>query len=391
MPARPPLREDSFLQAIRAQVVVFDGAMGTSIQQRELSSDDFGGPELEGCNEVLVRTRPDVIESIHASFLAVGCDAVETDTFGGAPWVLAEYGLADDCHELNRLAARIARSVCDRYATAGRPRWVVGSIGPGTRSPTLSLGKDRATTKDYIDLPTMEAGYREQVEGLLEGGADVLLIETCFDLLQVKAAVAACLDVFAAHGERVPLMVQFTVEKDINTMLLGTEPLAAIAALDPLPIDVLGMNCATGPQDMREHVRTLSRHSRLPISVIPNAGIPKMVAGQTLYPLTPEQLADALEEFAAEFGVAILGGCCGTTPEHLARVIERVGSRHLAEREVTYQPSLASLYTAQPIKQETSFLVIGERLNANGSRAFREMLLAEDLDAMVQLARSQTR
>ncbi|MDQ3931240.1 MAG: methionine synthase, partial [Actinomycetota bacterium] len=328
---------------------------------------------------------------IHTAFLQVGCDAVETDTFGGAPWVLAEYGLADDCEELNRLAAQVARRACDRYATPDHPRWVVGSIGPGTRSPTLSLGKDPATTKDYIDLPAMEEGYREQVRGLLEGGVDVLLVETCFDLLQVKAAVAACLDVFAERGELIPLMVQFTVEKDINTMLLGTEPLAAIAALDPLAIDVLGMNCATGPQDMREHVRTLSRHSRLPISVIPNAGIPHMVAGETLYPLTPTQLADALEEFVAELGVAIVGGCCGTTPEHLAEVVGRVGSRQPAPREVTYQPSLASLYSAQPIEQETSFLVIGERLNANGSRAFREMLLAEDLDATVQLARSQTR
>ncbi|MFN2556583.1 MAG: methionine synthase, partial [Nitriliruptorales bacterium] len=391
MPARPPPREDSFLQAIRERVVVFDGAMGTSIQERELGPDDFGGPELEGCNEVLVRTRPDVIETIHTSFLEVGCDAVETDTFGGAPWVLAEYGLADECFELNRLAAQLARRVCDRYVSSDRPRWVVGSMGPGTRSPTLSLGKDPAATKDYIDLPTMEEGYRTQVRGLLEGGADVLLVETCFDLLQVKAAVSACLDVFVARGERVPLMVQFTVEKDINTMLLGTEPLAAVAALDPLAIDVLGMNCATGPEDMREHLRTLTRHSRLPISVIPNAGIPEMVSGGTRYPLTPAQLADALDEFTADLGVAVVGGCCGTTPEHLAAVVERLAGRLLPPREVAFQPSLASLYSAQPIEQETSFLVIGERLNANGSKAFREMLLAEDWDAMVQLARSQTR
>lgn len=391
--ARLPRRLDDhpFLRAIRGRVVVFDGAMGTSIQDRDLSEEDFGGADLEGCNEVLVRTRPGLIEEIHTEFLDVGCDAVETDTFGAAPWVLADYGLADDTEELNRLAAQIARRACDRYATGDRPRWVVGSIGPGTRSPTLSLGKDPDEVKDFIDVATMEDGYRRQVRGLLAGGADVLLIETSFDLLQIKAAVAACTDVFVERDERVPLMVQFTVEKDINTMLLGTEPQAAIAALDPLPIDVLGMNCATGPEDMREHVRTLSRHSRLPISVIPNAGIPEMVDGETVYPLTPGQLADAHDEFTSEFGVAIVGGCCGTTPAHLTEVVDRVGGRPVADRDVEFQPSLASLYSAQPIEQDTSFLVVGERLNANGSRTFKEMLLDEDWEAMVQLARSQTR
>ncbi|MDP9022679.1 MAG: methionine synthase [Actinomycetota bacterium] len=400
------LDDHPFLAAMRSRVVVLDGAMGTSIQELGLDADDFGGPALEGCNEVLVRTRPDVIEAIHTSFLEVGCDAVETDTFGGAPWVLDEYGLADDCEDLNRLAAQIARRACARYATTDKRRWVIGSIGPGTRSPTLSLGKDPATTKDFIDLATMEDGYRRQVRGLLDGGVDVLLVETCFDPLQAKAAVAACHDVFDERGARLPLMVQFTVEKDINTMLLGTEPLAAVAALDPLPIDVLGMNCATGPDDMREHVRTLSRHSRLPISVVPNAGIPRMEGGQAVYSLTPEALAEALDEFTAEYGVTVVGGCCGTTPDHLRRVVERLADRDAdsptgngsgslgraaAARDVTFEPSLASLYAAVPIEQETSFLVVGERLNANGSNAFRELLLSEDWDGIVQMARSQTR
>ncbi len=414
--ARLPRRLDDhpLLDAIRERVVVLDGGMGTSIQDLELAADDFGGPDLEGCNEVLVRTRPDVIEGIHASFLEVGCDAVETDTFGGAPWVLDEYGLGDDCEELNRLAAEVARRACDRFAADGGPRWVIGSIGPGTRAPTLSLGKDPATTRDFIDVATMEAGYARQVRGLLEGGADALLVETCFDLLQIKAAVAACADVFAERAERVPLLVQFTVEKDINTMLLGTEPAAAVAALDPLPIDVLGMNCATGPGDMREHVRTLARSSRLPISVVPNAGIPEMVDGETVYPLTPDELAAAQDEFTRELGVAIVGGCCGTTPEHLARVVEAVRGRRVPRpvvhhgeapdevatiadddgdpvRNVAFQPSLASLYSAVPVEQDTSFLVVGERLNANGSRAFRELLLDEDWDGIVQLARGQTR
>ena len=402
-----PLSEHPFLDALRQRVMVFDGAMGTSLQAADLTPDDFGGDDLDGCNEVLVRTRPDVILEIHRSFLEVGCDAVETDTFGSAPWVLDEYGLGDETEELNRVAAQIARQACDEFSTPDKPRWVVGSIGPGTRSPTLSLGKDPATTKDFIDVPMMEDGYRRQVRGLLDGGADVLLIETSFDLLQIKAAVAACNDVFAERGQRVPLMVQFTVEKDINTMLLGTEPLAAIAALDPLDIDVLGMNCATGPDDMREHVRTLSRHSRLPISVIPNAGIPFMQDGATCYPLDAAGLAAAQREFVTEYGVSIVGGCCGTTPEHLRQLVEAVTDVTPAPREVAggaeakpsthgaiqvdFKPSLASLYSAVPLEQDTSFLVIGERANANGSKAFRDMLLAEDWEAMVNLAKSQTR
>jgi 5-methyltetrahydrofolate--homocysteine methyltransferase len=418
----PPLASHPLLDAMHDRVVVLDGGMGTSIQNMELSPDDFGGEELDGCNEVLVRTRPDLVERIHREFLEVGCDAVQTDTFGGAPWVLDEYGLGDDTEELNRQAAEVARRACDAFATPDRPRFVLGSIGPGTRSPTLSLGKEPSEAKDFIDLAVMEDGYRRQVRGLLDGGCDAILIETCFDLLQIKAAVAATNDVFVERGERVPIVVQFTVEKDINTMLLGTEPLAAIAALDPLSIDVLGMNCATGPADMREHVRTLSRHSRLPISIVPNAGIPHLEDDRTVYPLDPQGLADAQREFVADLGVNMVGGCCGTTPEHLAAVVEAV--RDVAPRpravdragsvrgggagaltdparledptadevlQVEWRPQLASLYSAQPIEQDTSFLVIGERANANGSKAFRELLLAEDWEAMVQLARSQTR
>jgi 5-methyltetrahydrofolate--homocysteine methyltransferase len=444
-----------FLAALRERLLVVDGATGTYLQDLDLTAEDFGGEALEGCNEVLVRTRPDAITEFHRAFLEVGVDMVETDTFGGAPWVLDEYDLGEDAYELNRQAAALARAACDEFSTPERPRFVVGSIGPGTRSPTLSLGKDPATTNDFIDTATMEEGYAVQVRGLLDGGADVLAIETVFDLLQAKAAVAACHDVFAERGERVPIIVLFTIEKDINTMLLGSEPGAAIAALDALPIDVLGMNCATGPSDMREHVRTLSRQSRLPIMVMPNAGIPELVDGATCYPLSPEGLADAQEEFVREFGVNIVGGCCGTTPEHLQVLLDRVegltprvrvlddpahvrpeyreltdaagtpyvgmrpeaasddrdgvadpppeaanlASLQRADRSRTatepitvgYQPSLASLYTAVPIEQDTSFLVIGERANANGSRAFKELLLEEDWDTMVGLARSQTR
>jgi 5-methyltetrahydrofolate--homocysteine methyltransferase len=389
----PPLTTHPLLDAARERVLVFDGAMGTSIQDRDLTAEDFGGQDLEGCNEVLVRTRPALVEELHREFLEVGCDIIETDTFGGAPWVLDEYGLGEDTEELNRQAAEIARRAADAFSTPGKPRFVIGSIGPGTRSPTLSLGKDPATTKDFIDVATMEEGYRRQVRGLLEGGSDALIIETCFDLLQVKAAVAAANDVFVERGARVPIVVSFTVEKDINTMLLGTEPLAAIAALDPLAIDVIGMNCATGPEDMREHVRTLSRHSRKPICVIPNAGIPHLEDGRTVYPLGPDGLAAAQREFVTEFGISLVGGCCGTTPEHLRQLVEAVDGITPRDRsdELEFQPSLASLYTAVPIEQDTSFLVIGERANANGSKAFREMLLAEDWEQTVALARSQTR
>jgi 5-methyltetrahydrofolate--homocysteine methyltransferase len=437
----PPLDSHPFLDGLRERVVVLDGGMGTSLQAAGLTAADFGGEHLDGCNEVLVRTRPDVVERVHRDFLDVGVDAVQTDTFGGAPWVLDEYGLGEDTEELNRLAAEVARRAADAYASPGDPRFVVGSIGPGTRAPTLSLGKDPSDTRDFIDVGVMEEGYRRQVRGLLDGGSDVLLIETCFDLLQVKAAVAAANDVFVERGRRVPLMVQFTVEKDINTLLLGTEPPAAIAALDPLAIDVLGMNCATGPADMREHVRTLARQSRLPISVVPNAGIPHLEDGRTVYPLDPAGLAEAQHEFVTELGVSIVGGCCGTTPAHLAaggrggargrptgtgggptrgrtprrgRPTDRPGAAPRGPREpghgcqrrrrhrggsarhrepivVEWRPALASLYAAVPIEQENAFLAIGERANANGSKAFRELLLAEDWDGTVQLARSQTR
>ncbi len=384
-----------FLAAVRDRVVVFDGAMGTSVQARELCADDFAG--LEGCNEVLVRTRPEVVRDIHEEFLAVGCDVVETDTFGGAPWVLDDYDLGAETEALNEAAARLAREACDEVP--GR-RWTAGSIGPGTRSPTLSLGKGPAQgssraagarKSDFIDYDTMVAGYGRQARGLLAGGAELFIVETVFDLLQAKAAIWACHEAMDAEGVRVPIMVSVTIEQGINTMLLGSEIGAALVALDPLDVDVIGLNCATGPDDMREHVRYLAQSSRKPISVIPNAGIPRMVDGQTVYPLSPDALAHAQRDFIDAFGVQIVGGCCGTTPEHLRKVVEVCKGDHTRTREPQWQPSVASLYAPVTIEQDNSFLLIGERLNANGSRRFRELLLAGDWDGITQMAREQVR
>lgn len=382
-----PQANHPLLQLARSRVVVVDGGMGTSIQSYSLTAEDFDG--LDGCNEILVRSRPDVLREIHTSFLAVGCDAVETDTFGGAPWVLDEYGLGEETEGLNEDAARLAREACDEFGQG----WVLGSIGPGTRSPTLSLGKDPETTKDFIDYDTMVTGYRRQAHGLIAGGSDAILIETCFDLLQAKAAVWGAHLAIQDEGAALPLLVSVTIEANINTMLLGSEVGAALTALEPLPIDVLGLNCATGPEDMREHVRYLSETSPLPISVIPNAGIPDQMTedGQAIYPLQPEGLAEAHREFVSELGVSMVGGCCGTTPEHMRQVVEAVRDLTPAPRSPEMPPSVTSLYAPQTLEQDNSFTIIGERMNANGSRKFRELLLDEDLEAMTELAKEQVR
>jgi 5-methyltetrahydrofolate--homocysteine methyltransferase len=381
-----PRAHHPLLQLARNRVLVVDGGMGTSIQAHAPSAEDFNG--LDGCNEILVRSRPDLVRDVHTSFLAVGCDAVETDTFGGAPWVLDEYGLGEETERLNQDAAGIARAACDEF----QQRWVLGSIGPGTRSPTLSLGKDPATTKDFIDYDTMVAGYRRQARGLIAGGSDALLIETCFDLLQAKAAVWGAHLAVEDEGGGLPILASVTIEANINTMLLGSEIGAALTALEPLPIDLLGVNCATGPEDMREHVRYLSETSPLPISVIPNAGIPSMSEdGEAVYPLTPEGLAQAHREFVSELGVSVVGGCCGTTPEHMRQVVDAVSNLTPAARQPEMPPSAASLYAPQPLEQDKSFTIIGERMNANGSKKFRELLLEEDLEAMSELAKEQVR
>ena len=373
-------RSSAFLQAVHQRVVVFDGAMGTSLQSAGLNADDFGGPALEGCNEILVQTRPDAVSTIHAAFLEAGVDAIETNTFGAFSVVLEEYGLEDRAYELNRTAARLAVDTARSFETGEELRWVAGSIGPGTKSPTLGA----------VSFASLRDAYEVQARGLLDGGVDVLLIETAFDLLQLKAAVIGCRKAMAATGRLVALQVQVTIELT-GRMLLGSEIGAALCTLDALHPDVIGINCATGPVEMGEHLRYLSQHSRKPISCLPNAGLPKVVDGAMHYDLTPAELAGFHRRFVTELGISVIGGCCGTTAEHLRAVVE--ACRHLepAKRTITHEPGAASLYNHVPFRQDTSFLAIGERTNANGSLRFREAMLAKDYETCVNIAKEQAR
>ncbi len=361
------------------RVVVADGAMGTMLQAAELTLDDFEGHE--GCNEILNVTRPDVVRSVHDAYFAVGVDAVETNTFG-ANWAnLGEYDISHRIHELAEAGARLAREVADDWSTADRPRWVLGSVGPGTKLPSLG----------HVDFATLRDAYRTQVEGMLAGGVDAVLVETAQDLLQAKAAIIGARRAMTAAGAgHVALMVNVTVETT-GTMLLGSEIGAALTALAPLGVDHIGLNCATGPAEMSEHLRHLARYSHTGLACMPNAGLPELTANGAHYPLTPQQLADAHDLFTAEYGLSLVGGCCGTTPEHLRQVVERVGGRELTPRTPSDEAGAASLYQHVPFRQDTSYLAIGERTNANGSKAFREAMLEGRLDDCVEIARAQTR
>ncbi len=376
----PPDRSAAYLAAAAERVVIFDGAMGTNLQLAGLGPDDFGGPELEGCNELLVLTRPDVVEGVHRSFLEVGCDVVECDAFGAFAPVLAEYDQADRVREINLAAATLARRAADDFSTPERPRWVAGNLGPGTKFPTL--GQIR-----YADL---RDAYQEQAAALLEGGVDLFLIETVFDLLQAKAAINGVRRAMDAASRRIPVQVQVTIELT-GTMLPGTEIGAALTSLSAMDVDVIGLNCATGPAEMFEPLRHLSAHSPLPISCLPNAGLPSVVDGAMHYDLTPEQLAEFHRQFVTELGVSVIGGCCGTTPEHLAAVVAACRDLTPAPRRPVVEPGASSIYTPVPFHQDTSFLVVGERTNANGSKRFREAMLAADWDTCVAMARDQVK
>ncbi|GHJ29517.1 methionine synthase [Streptomyces hygroscopicus subsp. sporocinereus] len=371
-------RAEALREALATRVVVADGAMGTMLQAQEPSLDDF--QQLEGCNEILNITRPDIVRSVHEAYYAAGVDCVETNTFGANHAALGEYDISHRVHELSEAGARIAREVADEFAADGRQRWVLGSMGPGTKLPTLG----------HAPYTTLRDAYQANAEGMITGGADALLVETTQDLLQTKAAVLGARRALDATGADLPVICSVTVETT-GTMLLGSEIGAALTALEPLGIDMIGLNCATGPAEMSEHLRYLARHSRIPLSCMPNAGLPVLGKDGAHYPLTPGELADAQETFVREYGLSLVGGCCGTTPEHLRQVVERVRRLTPAERAPRPEPGAASLYQTVPFRQDTSYLAIGERTNANGSRKFREAMLEGRWDDCVEMARDQIR
>ncbi len=368
----------SLLDALTDRILVTDGAMGTMLQAADLTLDDFDG--LEGCNEILNVTRPDVVRGVHEAYLAAGADCVETNTFGANLANLGEYDIQHRIRELSEAGARIAREAADAYSSSERPRFVLGSIGPGTKLPTLG----------HAGYATLRDAYQENAAGLIEGGADALIIETCQDLLQVKAAVVGSHRAMAELGRKVPLICHVTVETT-GTMLLGSEIGAALTAIEPLGVDLIGLNCATGPAEMSEHLRYLSQHARVPLSVMPNAGLPQLTADGAAYPLTPVELADAMERFVTEYGVSLIGGCCGTTPEHIRLLAERLGGTRPVAREPRTDPGVSSIYHHVPFAQDASVLMVGERTNANGSKAFREAMLAADWQSCVEIARGQAR
>ncbi|MTD56812.1 methionine synthase [Amycolatopsis pithecellobii] len=370
----PDHLKSPLLDALATRVVVADGAMGTALQAHDLSLDDFAG--LEGCNEILNVTRPDVVRSIHRGYMEAGAEAIETNTFG-ANWAnLAEYDIPDRIFELAEAGARLARETADEFG----PRFVLGSVGPGTKLPTLG----------HAPYELLRDAYFEEVRGLLAGGADAVIVETTQDILQTKASIVAARRAMEQEGRVVPIIASITVETT-GTMLLGTEVGAALAALEPLGIDLIGLNCATGPAEMSEHLRTLSKSARVPLSVMPNAGLPELGPHGAVYPLSPEGLAEALSGFVREFGVGLVGGCCGTTGEHIRQLAEAVRDVERARRNPKPEAGVSSLYQAVPFAQDASVLMVGERTNANGSKKFREAMLEGRYEDCVEIAREQTR
>jgi 5-methyltetrahydrofolate--homocysteine methyltransferase len=353
--------------------------MGTMLQEINPPLEDF--QHLEGCNEILNITRPDILEQVHSAYLDTGIDAVETNTFGANWSNLSDYGIDDRIEELSRAGAEIARRTVERYeAGDGRMRWVLGSIGPGTKLPSLG----------HTTYAHLKSTFADQARGLILGGSDALLVETSQDLLQTKAAVNGCKQAIDETGIRVPIFVEVTVETT-GTMLMGSEIAAALTALEPLGIDMIGLNCATGPAEMSEHLRHLSKFAHIPVMCMPNAGLPVLTADGASYPLTPDELAIAHEQFVKEFGLGLVGGCCGTTPAHLKAVVDRIGGARSAIRVVEEDPGVASLYQHVGFNQDASYLAIGERTNANGSLAFREAMLDGRWDDCVDIARNQVR
>ncbi len=374
----PRARLDQFpiLRPLKDRVLVFDGGMGTQIQLANLTLEDFRN--LEGCNELLVETRPDVIGAIHERYFAAGADVVETDSFGGLPYVLAEFDLGARAFELNRMSAEVARRAADKFSTAARPRFVSGSVGPGTKLVTLG----------HISTQEMFEGYKVYCKGLIAGGVDCLNIETCQDILQVKIAVNAARDAMAELGREVPIFCTVTIETT-GTMLVGSDIATAVTTLEALPVDVIGLNCATGPDLMQESVRHLGKTTTRTIMVMPNAGLPRNVGGKAVYDLSPAELARFQARFVQEFGVGVVGGCCGTTPEHVSAMQQAMQGLVPQPRPKDYQPQLASLFASVPLDQDSGPLIVGERTNANGSKKFKELMVAGDVEGMLQMAKEQ--
>jgi len=374
-----PVRAQALLDAMKDRVVIADGAMGTMLQEHNPTLEDY--QQLEGCNEILNVSRPDIIEAVHSAYFDTGIDCVETNTFGANWSNLDDYGIDDRIEELAQAGAAIARKTAEKYeAQDGRMRWVLGSMGPGTKLPSLG----------HTTYAHLKATFAQQASGLIKGGSDAFLIETSQDLLQTKAAVNGCKLAMEETGIKLPIFVEVTVETT-GTMLMGSEIGAALTALEPLGIDMIGLNCATGPAEMSEHLRQLSKYSKVPVMVMPNAGLPILTADGARYPLSPEELAIAHEQFVKEFGLTMIGGCCGTTPAHLKAVVDRLGGTKVVSRNIEFDPGVASLYQHVPFNQDNTFLAIGERTNANGSKAFREAMLEGRWDDCVDIARKQVR
>ena len=369
-----------FADILKEKIVVLDGATGTHLQDQNLSADDFGGEQFQGCNEYLVLTKPSAVENVHKDYLEAGCDVIETNSFGSTPIVLAEYGLEAKAHELNHEAARIARRLAGDFSGSGHQRFVAGSMGPTTKLPSLG----------HIDFGAMSGSYYVQAKGLVEGGVDLLSVETCQDILQVKAALHGIFRYFEDARVRVPVIVSVTVETT-GTMLLGTDMAAALTSIEPYDVDVIGMNCATGPREMSEHIRVLSGSSPKPVFVMPNAGIPENIDGKAHYHLSPEELVRYLSHFVKDLGVQVVGGCCGTTREHIRQLVDAVGNLAPAPRQIDFTPGASSLYQTSPFHVNPPPVLIGERTNANGSRLFKDLLAKEDWEGIVAMGRQQVK
>jgi len=371
---------NTFLEILHEKIIVFDGATGTHLQGQNLTADDFGGERLAGCNEYLVVSKPSAVENVHRDYLEAGCDVIETNSFGGASIVLAEYGLQDRAYELNFKAAQIAKRIAQDYSNNGHRRFVAGSLGPTTKLPSLG----------HISFKEMAASFHEQAKGLIEGGADLLCVETCQDVLQAKSALYGIFEYFEQAHRRVPVIVSVTIES-MGTMLLGTEISAALISLEPYDIDVIGINCATGPKEMSEHVRTLVESSPKPVFVMPNAGMPENVGGHAHYHLSPEEMTKYLSHFVKDLGVSIVGGCCGTTPNHIRQLVQAVGTLAPKKRKYVFIPGASSLYQSAPFRVDNPPTLIGERTNANGSKLFRDLLAKEEWEALVAMGREQVK